>query len=437
MTEAFLGAGTFGRVEKCLYNGHWYARKHMLSDSDDEGVPYTALRECDIYSRFTHPFMVSVYRMEIVQHRVRLWMGLADMTVADYLSQSYSFPDRQTLALQVAWNVLNVLRYLHAYHMLHRDVKPDNILLRRSGTGWYVYLSDMGASRNFQRGGDMTSGMGTRYYRPPEMYTKTYGKPSDVYALGCTLIHLLHGDLPAKKQTERCPPSAWLDLLQQHKDQMSSPFYELLRRLIYSHPNKRITVHQALQHACFQGVTLPPLPKMEGEPWPGDYTLRVGLQPIQRQLLVEWLLDIGYSHGYQNTTLAHAVHLLDDFFAHLQSGSIIDRRVFHLYTLVSLWVAGKYFEAVLLSLQDLISVSKEQFLREDFIVAEENLLSTLRFRIVRRPVPVQITQVRKDLSSLQRILGHIDYTQGKITDRASLRVVPQTENAISPLLCCV
>ncbi len=144
----------------------------MLREERDEGLSFVSLRECDIYSRFCSPFMVSIFRMTIENHQVCLIMGLADMSLAKYIESKPSFPERLRLAGQLLWSALNFLNYIHTYNVLHRDIKPDNILLQRQPTphhkNFNIYISDMGSCRWFHHNQKLTGGMGTRCYRPAE-----------------------------------------------------------------------------------------------------------------------------------------------------------------------------------------------------------------------------------------------------------------------------
>jgi serine/threonine protein kinase len=90
------------------------------------------------------------------------------------------------------------LHYLHEQHLVHRDIKPDNILLDRSGT---AKLADLGL---IKRIGEVSSqaaahqGFGTSYYMPFEqaLDSRQVDGRSDIYALGATLYHLLTGQVP-------------------------------------------------------------------------------------------------------------------------------------------------------------------------------------------------------------------------------------------------
>ncbi len=109
--------------------------------------------------------------------------------------------ERQRLDEDAVWTLAGqVLQTLHALHqrtpaLIHRDVKPANLILRPDGR---AALVDFGAARHLAR--DVTHGstlVGTFGYMPPEQLGGTVEPSSDLYALGATLVHALTGRMPA------------------------------------------------------------------------------------------------------------------------------------------------------------------------------------------------------------------------------------------------
>ncbi|MEL6453248.1 MAG: serine/threonine-protein kinase, partial [Cyanobacteria bacterium J06623_5] len=120
-------------------------------------------------------------------------------SLEEEIKQVGQFSEVRAIALLEA--VLPILGFIHDNHVIHRDLKPDN-LIRRQDTKEIV-LIDFGAVKELrthlvtgERTG-LTIGIGTQGYTPSEQLS---GKPrysSDIYALGMTVIHALTGRLPA------------------------------------------------------------------------------------------------------------------------------------------------------------------------------------------------------------------------------------------------
>src|SRR5207253_7670015 len=97
-------------------------------------------------------------------------------------------------ARAIARQLLQILRYLHEHGIVHRDVKPANVLRRPDGT---LVLVDFGAARALEGVTHRATLVGTFGYMPPEQLGGTVDATSDLYALGATLVHLLGRKAPA------------------------------------------------------------------------------------------------------------------------------------------------------------------------------------------------------------------------------------------------
>jgi serine/threonine-protein kinase len=101
-------------------------------------------------------------------------------------------------ALHIILDIARALEHAHRNQIIHRDVKPANILLTLSGL---AKLSDLGLAKRRDDSTNLThatQGIGTPYYMPYEqaMNAKKADERSDIYALGATLFHLLTGEVP-------------------------------------------------------------------------------------------------------------------------------------------------------------------------------------------------------------------------------------------------
>jgi serine/threonine protein kinase len=101
-------------------------------------------------------------------------------------------------AVHIALDVARALEHAHSRNIVHRDIKPDNILITRSGVSKLV---DLGLARRLDEASHLTAarqGFGTTYYMPYEqaINAKYADGRSDIYALGATLYHLVTGSVP-------------------------------------------------------------------------------------------------------------------------------------------------------------------------------------------------------------------------------------------------
>jgi len=105
--------------------------------------------------------------------------------------------------VHIALDIARALEYLHARNFVHRDIKPDNILITQAGL---AKLADLGLAKRMDDASQLTAthqGFGTPYYMPYEqaISAKRADSRSDIYALGATLYHLLTGEVPFKGES--------------------------------------------------------------------------------------------------------------------------------------------------------------------------------------------------------------------------------------------
>ncbi|WP_416670483.1 protein kinase domain-containing protein [Egbenema bharatensis] len=158
---------------------------------------------------------------------------------------------------EILLNLLPVLEFIHSQGIIHRDIKPDNIIIRQADQ--LPVLIDFGAVREtmgtvFNSKGHPTSSIviGTPGYMPSE---QAAGRPiasSDLYSLGLTAIYALTGKMPHEFITD---PQTGEILWRNRAPDLSPEFADVLEKATRSHPRDRYSsAHQML--AALQGETL-------------------------------------------------------------------------------------------------------------------------------------------------------------------------------------
>ncbi|MGB7587564.1 MAG: serine/threonine-protein kinase [Solirubrobacterales bacterium] len=163
-------------------------------------------REWSLAASIDHPNVIPVYHSgeeEGVLYTTMLWVEGVDLGDLIAREGRLSLP----LAADIICQVAAGLDAAHARGLIHRDVKPANVLLRPDGQGGYhAYLSDFGLTKGVGGRTALTrTGMfvGTiDYIAPEQLLGSVVDARTDVYALGCVLFHALAGLPPYRGETE-------------------------------------------------------------------------------------------------------------------------------------------------------------------------------------------------------------------------------------------
>ncbi|MFP4394501.1 MAG: protein kinase domain-containing protein [Anaerolineales bacterium] len=197
-------------------------------------------QEAQILARLKHPHLVRVSDYFIERGNAYLVMDfIQGHSLAEHIRRTGPLPEDQV----VTWGgqLLDALAYCHAQDIIHRDVKPQNVIIQSNGD---AVLVDFGLVKLWDPDDPRTKtamhGMGTPEYAPPEQYGIAGGHTdarSDIYSVGATLYHALTG---------HAPPTATL--------RMADPEHFKPLQTIAPHVSKNIakTIMKALELARSQ-----------------------------------------------------------------------------------------------------------------------------------------------------------------------------------------
>jgi serine/threonine protein kinase len=159
------------------------------------------LRESQLAASLDHPSIVPVY--DAGEHDGLLYIAMACIDGQDLrslLAEEGRLPPRR--ALRIVGQIASALDAAHARGLVHRDVKPANILV---GDGDRAYLSDFGVVKEIAGNGTTKTGsfVGTTEYCAPEQIEgRAVDARTDVYALACVLYECLTGEPPFHRDSE-------------------------------------------------------------------------------------------------------------------------------------------------------------------------------------------------------------------------------------------
>ncbi|XP_019334047.2 cyclin-dependent kinase-like 3 isoform X5 [Alligator mississippiensis] len=229
-----VGEGSYGMVIKCKHKetGQIVAIK-IFYEKPEKSVNKIAMREIKFLKQFHHENLVNLIEVFRQKKKIHLVFEFIDHTVLDELQHYCHGLDNKRLK-RYLFQIFRAVKYLHSNNIIHRDIKPENVLVSQNGI---IKLCDFGFARTLAAPGDIyTDYVATRWYRAPELVLKdtVYGKPVDIWALGCMIIEMATGN-------PYLPSSSDLDLL--HKI--------VTKACLQIDPADRISSTDLLQHDYF------------------------------------------------------------------------------------------------------------------------------------------------------------------------------------------
>jgi serine/threonine protein kinase len=199
---AKLGVGSYGMVfsARDTTTGICYALKKMdtninPNDPYDQGMPVTLLREAGILKNMRHDNVIDLREVLMRQAMVVFVFELCHCNLRQHIGQLQSYGNTTMEAGQLrsfTRQILSAVSFFHERRILHRDLKPDNILL--DATRQHVKVADFGMARPFTSRRTYTGRCVTAWYRPPEIILgdAQYGSAVDMWSVACIFAEMIN-----------------------------------------------------------------------------------------------------------------------------------------------------------------------------------------------------------------------------------------------------
>ncbi|GAB6019501.1 cyclin-dependent kinase 5 [Chamberlinius hualienensis] len=282
-----IGEGTYGTVFKAKNreSQEVVALKRVRLDDDDEGVPSSALREICLLKELKHKNIVRLHDVLHSEKKLTLVFEHCDQDLKKYFDSLNGEID-PSVVKSFMYQLLRGLAFCHSHNVLHRDLKPQNLLINKNGE---LKLADFGLARAFGIPVRCYSAeVVTLWYRPPDVLfgAKLYTTSIDTWSAGCIFAELANAGRPlfpgsdVDDQLKRIfkllgtpTEDAWPGMTQL-PDYKPFPMYhptitfaqvvpklngkgrDLLQRLLVCNPSHRMSSEDAMQHPYF--FDLPP-----------------------------------------------------------------------------------------------------------------------------------------------------------------------------------
>ncbi|XP_063230163.1 cyclin-dependent kinase 4 [Bacillus rossius redtenbacheri] len=299
---AVIGNGAYGTVYKArnVASDAVVAMKKVRVPFTEEGIPTSTMREIAMLKQldqYEHPNIVRLLDIchgEKLRSEQRLTLYLifehVDQDLACYLERCPPPGLPPSRIKDMMFQILSGVDFLHSHRVVHRDLKPQNLLVTAAGV---VKLADFGLAKSYDFDMRLTSVVVTLWYRSPEVLLGlSYSSALDLWSCGCIMAELFRraplfpgnseGDqlnrifevvgTPRQEEWPERSSILWSSLVYRPPAPLVSlmpelcvPGEDLLKKLLKFDPEERILAREALRHPYFSEAGLVPAePKPAG-----------------------------------------------------------------------------------------------------------------------------------------------------------------------------
>ncbi|KAM7265157.1 hypothetical protein ACFE04_002840 [Oxalis oulophora] len=285
-----IGEGTYGVVYKArdLVTNETIALKKIRLEQEDEGVPSTAIREISLLKEMNHPNIVRLQDVVHSDKSLYLVFEYLDLDLKKHMDASPNFGKDLRLVKSFVFQILRGIAYCHSHRVLHRDLKPQNLLIDPRHN--VLKLADFGLGRAFGIPvRTFTHEVVTLWYRAPEILlgSRHYSTPVDVWSIGCIFAEMVNQRplVPGDSEIDQLfrifrvlgtpTEDTWPGITSYPDFKSSFPKWpakdlatvvptlsasgiDLLSKMLCMDPSRRITAKSALEHDYFKDVPYAP-----------------------------------------------------------------------------------------------------------------------------------------------------------------------------------
>eukprot|EP00127_Corallochytrium_limacisporum_P001372 Clim_evm11s54 gene=Clim_evmTU11s54 len=252
-----LGRGAFGAIRLAVDEETGQKVALKMGDVKRKDAMRTFRRESEVMRNLHHPNVVAAY--QLITSDTFVCLVLEYCSGGDLLSYINESPagmltDRE--AKRITFELCQGINYLHEHGIIHRDIKPGNILLDAKRR---VKVIDFGLARFVEKGNFMAKTLcGSPFYAAPELLTRNYdGAKADMWSIGVVLYNMVTGEAPYAGDPN-APLPKFLKGLQHYR--FTLPRYvnrkpgEIIAKLMVLDPQQRAGMREILDDDWFYSV---------------------------------------------------------------------------------------------------------------------------------------------------------------------------------------
>ncbi|AEE32527.1 kinase family with ARM repeat domain-containing protein [Arabidopsis thaliana] len=242
-----VGEGSFGRVYKGRrkYTGQTVAMKFIMKQGKTDKDIHSLRQEIEILRKLKHENIIEMLDSFENAREFCVVTEFAQGELFEILEDDKCLPEEQVQA--IAKQLVKALDYLHSNRIIHRDMKPQNILI---GAGSVVKLCDFGFARAMSTNTVVLRSIkGTPLYMAPELVKEQpYDRTVDLWSLGVILYELYVGQPPFYTNSVYALIRHIVKDPVKYPDEMSTYFESFLKGLLNKEPHSRLTWPALREH---------------------------------------------------------------------------------------------------------------------------------------------------------------------------------------------
>ncbi|BFU24164.1 protein kinase, putative [Entamoeba histolytica HM-1:IMSS-B] len=254
--ERIIGEGSFGVVFLGYFKGNKVAIKKLKKLQVLENMINEFKDEVSMLEKFRNEYIVHFYGAVMIPNKLCFVTEFAEYgSLSDLIEKRMkNNPLDEKLKIKFCLDAAKGIEYLHSNGILHRDIKPDNILAISLEKNVEINgkLTDFGSSRNINMlmtNMTFTKGIGTPVYMAPEILKKDkYKMPADVYSFAVTMLHILMWNAPYQGSLFKYPWSIANFVADGNRldcpENVSPECFELIEQSWVQNPKERLSINE-------------------------------------------------------------------------------------------------------------------------------------------------------------------------------------------------
>ena len=283
-----LVEGTYGIVyrAKDQKGQEIYALKKIRLQVEEEGIPSTAIREISLLKELNHVNIVKLYEVLHTPKKLTLVFEYVEKDLKKVIDEAKEGGLDIKLVKSFLYQLLKGVDYIHKHKVLHRDLKPQNLLISKDNI---MKIGDFGLARGYGIPvKNYTHEVVTLWYRPPDVLlgNKMYGTTVDMWSIGCIFAEMVTGkplftgknDMDQLKKIFKIkgtPNENYASSLKELPEwsandnnfenfpeqdiktifkNLNPEGIDLLQKFLQLEPEKRISAEEALKHPFFDDI---------------------------------------------------------------------------------------------------------------------------------------------------------------------------------------